>query len=204
MPLYDQVELLARAVLSQGKEEAEKILGQARSQADRRLAAAASQREEVLRRAREEVRGEALLKGQSLTDRAALASKREIAQAKEALLEEIFQEGRMRLLAFRESPDYLHWLGGQLVRAAGELGGGMILLLAHPQEAARLTGDLLAEAGQKAHCQFTLETDQDLPPGGFVALAADGRLRLDLTFDGILERRRESLRGALARLLWGG
>jgi vacuolar-type H+-ATPase subunit E/Vma4 len=35
-----------------------------------------------------------------------------------------------------------------------------------------------------------------------MALSADGRLRYDVKFDGILERRRASLRTELARLLW--
>jgi vacuolar-type H+-ATPase subunit E/Vma4 len=35
-----------------------------------------------------------------------------------------------------------------------------------------------------------------------MALSADGRLRYDATFQGILDRKRDSLRTELAKLLW--
>ncbi len=46
-------------------------------------------------------------------------------------------------------------------------------------------------------------TDPDLPPGGCVIFRADGRVRLDQTFEGIIERQRETWRGETARRLWG-
>ena len=45
--------------------------------------------------------------------------------------------------------------------------------------------------------------DPDLPPGGFVVIRADGRVRFAQTFAGIIERQRETLRAETAGQLWG-
>lgn len=204
MPLYDQVELLCQAVLTQGRQEAEKIVSQAREKADRLVAAEKARGREEVRRASEEVRAQALLTARNLVDRAALESKRRIAAAKEALLEEIFKLGLERLQAFRQSADYPGWLRRMLVKAFHELAGERLRLRANPGEAAWLTEALLQEAGRETGAHLELEMDAGVPEGGFIAVRGDGRLRLDLTFPGIINRQREHLRTEMARKLWGG
>ena len=79
MPLYDQVDLLCQAILTEGREEAEKILQQARSQADRLEAAEKGREQEVLERTRREVQARAHHDARNLVDRASLESKRRVA-----------------------------------------------------------------------------------------------------------------------------
>jgi vacuolar-type H+-ATPase subunit E/Vma4 len=62
---------------------------------------------------------------------------------------------------------------------------------------------LLEEVGQARACRLDLNGDPDLPPGGFVVVRADGRVRVDQTFQGIMDRQRETLRAETARKLWG-
>jgi vacuolar-type H+-ATPase subunit E/Vma4 len=204
MPLYDQVELLCQAILSQGRQEAEKLVSQARQQAQRLVAAEEARRQEVLARTREQEKARARLEAENLEDRAALKSKRLIAEAKDRYLAAIFQQGQERLATFRQTPDYQDWLRRTLARAVAELGGGGLSLRAHPEESQFLTADLLQEVSQETGCPLELVADGDTPPGGFLALRADGLMRLDLTFQGILERQREKLRTDLAKVLWGG
>jgi vacuolar-type H+-ATPase subunit E/Vma4 len=52
-------------------------------------------------------------------------------------------------------------------------------------------------------CHLDFAFDPDLPPGGCVIIRADGRVRIDQTFQGIIERQREILRAYTARRLWG-
>ena len=52
-------------------------------------------------------------------------------------------------------------------------------------------------------CHLAFAADQDLPPGGLVVVRADGRVRFDQTFQGIIDRQRETLRAETARKLWG-
>jgi V/A-type H+-transporting ATPase subunit B len=133
MPLYDQVELLCQEILTQGKQEAEKIVSQAREKADQLVAAEEARGREAVRRASEEMRAQALLTARNLVDRAALESKRRIAEAKETLLGEIFKLGMERLQAFRHQADLVrgqklpifamsglphHELAAQIVRQA--------------------------------------------------------------------------------------
>jgi vacuolar-type H+-ATPase subunit E/Vma4 len=202
MPLYDRVDLLCQAILAQGREEAEKILQQAKSEADRLEAAEKGREQEVLARTKREVQAQAHHDARNLVDRASLESKRGVAEAKEALIARVFELGRARLLAFRDSPPYRAWLKDMLRQAMRELGGGNCRLVAHPEDAARLTVDLLEEVSREAGVALEVDTTGQAPAGGFMALSADGRLRYDVTFDGILERRRDSLRTELAQLFW--
>jgi V/A-type H+-transporting ATPase subunit E len=203
MPLYDQVELLCQAILTQGRQEAERILSEARDQADRLVAAEEARGREEVRRVTEEMRAQALFTARNLVDRAALESKRRVADAKEAVLGEIFHLGGERLQAFRKSADYSDWLRRMLIKARHELTGQSLRLLAHPEEAQWLTEALLAEVGQETGARLELTPDAGMPTGGFMAVSEDGRMRLDLTFQGIISRQREQLRSEIARRLWG-
>jgi vacuolar-type H+-ATPase subunit E/Vma4 len=202
MPLYDQVDLLCQAVLAEGRGEAEKILQQARSQADRLESAEKGREQEVLERTRREVQTRAHHDARNLVDRASLESKRRVAEAKEAVMDRVFELGQARLLAFRDSPRYRDWLREMLLKAGRELGGKNCRLVAHPDDAPRLSADLLEEVSRETGASLEVETDGQVPPGGFLALSADGRLRYDATFQGILDRRRDRLRTELAKLLW--
>lgn len=202
MPLYDQVELLCQEILTQGKQEAEKIVSQAREKADQLVAAEEARGREAVRRASEEMRAQALLTARNLVDRAALESKRRIAEAKETLLGEIFKLGMERLQAFRHQADYPEWLRRLLLKALDELTGAGLRILANPEEARWLTAELLTEVGQETGAHLELELAAEVPPGGFIAVREDGRMRLDQTFEGIINRQRERLRTEIARKLW--
>jgi vacuolar-type H+-ATPase subunit E/Vma4 len=160
-------------------------------------------REEV-RRATEEMQAQALFTARNLVDRAALESKRRVAEAKETVLGGIFKLGLERLQAFRDSADYPNWLRRMLIKARQELAGERLRLEAHPEEARWLTETLLEEVSQETGARLELALDAGMPTGGFIAVREDGRMRLDLTFQGIVSRRREQLRTEMARRLWGG
>jgi vacuolar-type H+-ATPase subunit E/Vma4 len=204
MPLYDQVELLCQAITTQAKGEVDKILTQGREEADRRLKEAEAHRQEVLARTRAEVEAQAKLSARNLIDRAELEGKRQVSQTKETFLTKVFEQARARLQAFRDSADYRNWLRTTLLGALQQLEGEEFRLLAHPEEAKWLTPDLLQEVSQARGCRLDLAADPDLDPGGFVVARADGRVRFDQTFAGIIDRNRETLRAEIARKLWGG
>jgi vacuolar-type H+-ATPase subunit E/Vma4 len=203
MPLYDQVELLCQAITAQAKGEVEKIMARAREEADRRLNEAEAGRQEVLARTKAEVEAQARLEARSRIDRAELSGKRQVSQTKETFLNEVFAQAQARLLAFRETPDYRDWLRRTLLGTLQQLEGEEFRIMANPEEAKWLTPDLLQEMSQARACHLDLAADPDLPPGGFVVVRADGRVRFDQTFAGIIDRQRETLRAETARKLWG-
>jgi vacuolar-type H+-ATPase subunit E/Vma4 len=204
MALYDRVELLCQAIDAQGKEEAQKIVAQARDRAARSVAEEEERRQEVLNRTKTEVQAQAQVEARNRLDRAELESKRKVAQTKEALLNEIFTQGLRRLQEFRSSPEYRKWLREMLVKVLGQLEGQGFRVAAHPEEARWLTPELLAEVGRENNCRVEFTPDPELPPGGFLAVRADGKVRYDQTFPGIINRQRETLRAELARRLWEG
>jgi vacuolar-type H+-ATPase subunit E/Vma4 len=203
MPLYDQVELLCQAISSQAKGEAEKILARVREEADRRLHEAEARRQEELARTRTAVEAQARLDARNRIDRAELEGKRKISQTKETFLNEVFGQAQARLQTWRETPDYRDWLRRTLLATLPQLEGEQFRVMAHPEEEKWLTTDLLQEVSQAQACQLDFAADPDLPPGGFVVVRADGRVRFDQTFAGIIDRQRESLRAETARKLWG-
>jgi V/A-type H+/Na+-transporting ATPase subunit E len=202
MPLYDQVELLCQAIASQARAEAEQIAAQARQEADALVAAAQTRRQESLARTREEVAAQAQLTARSLVDRAQLEARRQAAQAKENLLNDILARGLEQLHAFQQTAAYQSWLQQALLAAVKQLGGDKFRVVAHPEEARWLTPELLAAAVRDCGCTLELAPAADVPAGGFVLVRADGRVRLDQTFQGIMARQRESLRAEIARSLW--
>ena len=123
---------------------------------------------------------------------------------KRQLLTEVFEQTQARLQAFRETPGYRDWLRTTLLGALQQLEGEHFQVMAHPEEEKWLTPDLLEEVGAARGCRLAWAPDPDLPPGGFVVIRADGRVRIDQTFHGIIERQRETLRAETARQLWGG
>jgi vacuolar-type H+-ATPase subunit E/Vma4 len=203
MTLYDQVELLCQAITSQATAEVEQILARAREEADRRLIEAEASHQEALARTKAEVEAQARLEARSRIDRAELEGKRRISQTKEIWLTEIFGQAQTRLQAFRDTAGYQDWLRATLLGALQQLEGEGFRVMAHPDEEKWLTPDLLGEVRVARGCQLAWAPDPDLPPGGFVVIRADGRVRIDQTFAGIIERQRETLRAETARQLWG-
>jgi len=203
MPLYDQVELLCRAINTQAQGEVETINAQAKAEADRRLNEAEARRQEALAKTRTEVEAQAKLAARNRIDRAELEGKRRVSQSKEAFLTEVFGQAQAGLQAFRETAGYRNWLRQTLLGALQQLEGEQFRVMANPEEEKWLTPELLEEVGKERGCHLAFAPDQDLPPGGFVVLRADGRVRFDQTFQGIIDRQRETLRAETARQLWG-
>ena len=203
MPLYDQVELLCQAITSQAKAEVDHILARAREEADRRLVEAEASRQEALARTKAEVEAQAKLSARNLIDRAELEGKRRVSQTKETWLTEVFAQAQARLQAFRDTAGYRDWLRAALLGGLQQLEGDQFRVMAHPDEGKWLTPDLLGEVSAARGCHLAFDADPDLAPGGFVVIRADGRVRIDQTFAGIIERQRETLRAESARQLWG-
>jgi vacuolar-type H+-ATPase subunit E/Vma4 len=203
MPLYDQVELLCQAIASQAKAEVDQVLARAREEADRRRIEAEASRQEALARTKAEVEAQAKLSARNLIDRAELEGKRRVSQTKETWLTKVLDQVQAQLQAFRDTPDYRTWLRAALLGALQQLEGEDFRITAHPGEEKWLTPDLLGEVSAARGCRLAWAPDPDLPPGGFVVIRADGRVRIDQTFAGIIERQRETLRAETARQLWG-
>ncbi len=204
MALYDQVELLCQAIHSRGREEAEGVLARAREEAANLVAAAQTRGAEVLERTKGTVKAQALLEARSMLDRAELEGKRSVAQTKEALLNEVFALGMERLQAFRHTPEYRDWLRRTLLAALAQMEGDNFQVAAHPEESEYLTTELLTQVSQESGRQLIFAPDPDLSFGGFMLVQADGKVRFDETFQGIIARQQEHLRADLARRLWEG
>jgi|UniRef100_A0A7V6A5L2 V/A-type H+-transporting ATPase subunit E len=202
MALFDRVELFCQAILDQGRAEAERLLRQARERHDALVAQAQKERQAALQRAQGTLQAEGRVEARAIIDRAHLESKRRLAHAKEAILTEVRQEAQARLLAFRETPDYPLWLHRKLVEAVNFLGGSRFQVKVHPEEVRWLHAQLLEQVRQETGAELELDSDPGMPPGGFVVLTADQRMRLDQTFQGLAARREEALRTQLARILW--
>jgi vacuolar-type H+-ATPase subunit E/Vma4 len=112
-------------------------------------------------------------------------------------------QAQARLQAFRDTAGYQDWLRTTLLAALQQLEGEDFRVMAHPGEERWIKPELLDEVSAARGCHLAWAGDPDLPPGGFVVIRADGRVRVDQTFAGIIERQGETLRAETARQLWG-
>lgn len=193
------IELLARAIMVEAREEAERLHAEAREKAEaiRRRAqqAAESERQAILARAKEEADR---LRSQSSATSLLKARSMQLAQ-REKILNEVFEEARKQLGSVKNRSDYAA-IAAMLAREA------LTQLKATEAEvqADETTKKVLKldELAKELHGKFTF--GKDLEEGtGIVVSAAGGKLRYDNTLETRLSRLQGSLRSSVYKVLMG-
>ncbi len=203
MPLPDQTTLLCRAIRKKGEAEAEAILADAGAKA-----------EQIITRARKRVEGEmeaeiarrrrrALRDAGRIVDNGELKAKQRIMAARQEIMDRLFAEARSRLLALRRSPDYPRILGNLALRAVRGLPAATCRLQVRKEDMALLPDTRLRELSAQSGKEVTLAAEAAAISGGCLALAGEGRIFIDFSFDTLLERGRPLLQEILTREIPG-
>jgi len=195
----EDIELLARAIMVEARDEAEQLHADAREKADairkRAQEQAQSERKAILARAKEDA--DRLRSQSSATSQ--LKSRSMQLEQREKLLNEVFDEARKKLDAVKKRPDY----------------GAIVAMLAH--EALSQLEAAEAEVRADEATQKVLKLDdlskefngkfrfgEKLEDGtGVVVSTAGGRLHYDNTLETRLTRLQGSLRSSVYKLLMG-
>ena len=191
-------DVLAKVIVAQASEEAEKVRQAAQAEGNRIIAEAqaqaverhAAENREELDRMRKEMVSELAL--------ARFEARRGLLSAREELIEEIFAELPKALDALRNDPSYVRLLSQLAREAIDALEGDRFAVVVAPEDKAAAERALReGEAG-------TIDIQADpAVRGGCVVWQADRRAYYDNSFAAIVAREKPRLRPLVAQWLWG-
>lgn len=198
-PVEQDIELLARAIMVEAREEAERLQAEAKEKAEairkRAQEEAESERRDILARAKEDADR---LRSQS-TATSQLKTRSMQLEQREKILNDVFDEVRKQLDAVKKRPDY-DTIAAMLAREAlSQLKATEAEVRADEstQKALKLD-DLSKELNGK----FTF--GEKLEDGtGVIVSAAGGKLHYDNTLETRLSRLQGSLRSSVYKMLMG-
>ncbi|MBI5649957.1 MAG: V-type ATP synthase subunit E [Chloroflexi bacterium] len=192
MPLAN----ILRAMQTQADAEIARITDAAECEAEQLIAEAETQATAI--RARHRARVEPLLatEAAAILNRAKLGALRELANAREHLLNDAFAQAHAQLASMRGSNHYAAIFRALAREAIQNLNGDLVARV-DPRDVALAHATLTA-----LNANVAIET-APIPLGGLELHTRDGRIVIVNTLSARLERARETLRGPVARILVG-
>jgi len=197
----ETIETLARAILRDANEDAERIQSEGKARAEeiltRARAEAEAVRKEILDRARQEAER---LRSQVVAS-AQLKARTLQLDHREKLLERVFKASRERLPGIQKRADYPKIAENLLREAVTRLNAEEAELYADASTRKTLDGGLDALTKElKSKLVFKDTLEQGV---GVIVDASDGHLHYDNTLETRLERMKNSLRAAVYQVLMG-
>ncbi len=199
MPLPDQTAMLCRAIRKEGQSEARDILSKARSEAERILEQARETTARNLERQLALNRQKAYQEARRIIDGAELKAKQQVMAARQEILEELFREGRKRLLALRQTHDYTNILKLLTLRAVAALPTDDCWVQVRREDMAVFSMETLLELSRESGKNVMLLDEPADISGGCLAFSKDRRIFVDFYFDVLLERSEPFLRKILSQ-----
>ena len=190
----------AELILRSAKEEAKKMIEEQRKRA---VEDATKEISILVKRAKEEAEA---LKRKILSE-ADIKVKWMIIEEKRRIIDEVLKAALARMEEYaRSKSEYVEYLKRTIIRAGVILGGGDLRILLNKRDS-KLNLDLeeLARAIEmETGVRTTLSiSDTNISTvGGFILESADGKRRLDSTFEGLLRTRARQLQIKLAKILF--
>ena len=196
------IEMLARAILTEAREEADQIKAEAKEKAEairkRAQEQAEEERQAILDRAREDAER---LRGQAVAT-AQLKARSLQLTSREQLLERVFKTVKEKLSEVQKRPDYDQIAAMLLREALVQLRVNKAQVRADKTTQAILEKRALGELSKELNGQYssagTLEEGT-----GIIVDAADGKLNYDNTLETRLQRLEGTLRAAVYKMLIG-
>jgi V/A-type H+-transporting ATPase subunit E len=198
-PVEEDIEMLARAIMAEAREEAEQIQAEAKEKAEailkRAQVEAESERDAILARAKEDA--DRLRSQSSATTQ--LKSRSMLLEQREKVLNDVFDEVRKRLGSVKDRSDF-----GEVVKmlareALTQLKVDEAEVLADASTQAALKLDALSKE-LNGKFAFGRKIDEGT---GVIVSAAGGKLHYDNTLETRLNRLKGTLRSSVYKVLIG-
>ena len=198
----ENIEALARAVLTEARAEAEQSLADVKAKADsirqRAQEQADAQRADILRRASQEA---SRIRGQSIATSQLKARTTQL-ESREKLLDNAFQTAQQKLSSMQQWSDYPRIARDLLREALMRLGAPAARVRADNVTRKHLTDEVLAGLSKELGMQ--LEFGAPLEQGtGVVVETMDGHRQYDNTLESRLSKMQGTLRARVYHLLMG-
>ena len=198
----NDIDMLARAILTEAREESEQVLAEAgeKAEAIRRRAReqAEAERKLILDRARQDAER---LRGQAIAT-AQLKARSGQLEHREKLLDKVFDEARKQLSGITKRADYDALAALLLREAISELRVTKAEVRADDATQKALKKGALDEVSKEFKGEFTLVGALD-EGTGLVVDAAGGKVHYDNTWETRLSRLQTTLRSAVNKVLMG-
>ena len=196
------IEMLARAILTEAREEADQMKAEAQEKADaiRRRAQeqAEAEKRAILERARQDAER---LRGQAVATAQLKARSLDLTN-REQLLERVFKTVKEKLPEVQKRPDYDRIAAALLREALVQLRVNKAQIKADRTTQRVLENGALGDISKELNGQFS--SADALEEGiGVVVEAGDGKLHYDNTLETRLDRLQSSLRASVYKVLIG-
>ena len=204
MALTDQVSLLYGAIQKKGQTEAEKILSRAREQAQTIVLDAEKKVQGELEQQLAQKRQEAFQQARKLKDGASLKARQLVLQAKEELMQELFNEARQHLEDRRNEAGYPELLQSIALQAVRKLPGDDMWIQVREEDQPLITDTFCQNLFRLSNHRVDLFPEPAAISGGCLAYSSDKKILVDFSFSALLTRAQPQLRKLLAKELLEG
>ncbi len=201
MAAEESAEKIIEKIEEDARREAESILEEARREAESIL--------EEARRKAEEKRGDIIARGEKEADllkqrivaNAKLTARKSALDAKEELLNKVFEEAQNQLSKTASTEKYGDILR-ELIREGVASVGEDVELICRAEDEGLLKGGILRELSKELGVDITLSTEKIDTMGGVVVRAKSGKVEVNNTFETRLQRMQDALRSKIAKILF--
>jgi V/A-type H+-transporting ATPase subunit E len=207
LPAEKGAKLLAEDILKEAEEKAAAIIKEAKQQANAIIDAARINAEEEEKR---KLAG-ATAKGQQIyreiLAQAKVESKKEILKKKELLIKEAFKEAEERLRKHSLAAEYKEDLIRITVNACKKLDATDLVITANQRDLKTLKSskETIERELERGNRKIKISFGEPIQTAGGVRVkTADGRIEVDETFEGIIQKQFELLRVKVAKILFEG
>ncbi|MEM4724237.1 MAG: V-type ATP synthase subunit E family protein [Candidatus Hadarchaeum sp.] len=199
--------LLAEDILREAEEKAALIIKEANQQASAMIDSARinAEEEEKLKLKEAEIRGRQTYA--EILAQAKVEARKELLREKEQIIQRVFKEAEEKLREHATTTEYKEDLVRITVEACRQLGSIDVVIRANRRDLETLKSLKNAivrelKAGNKS---INISLGEPIETaGGVKVVTADGKIEIDQTFEGIIQRLTDVLRVRVAKLLFEG
>lgn len=202
MPIWGEVELLCRAILEQGRKEADEILGNAKVESEKIIASARTRAEKELQEQILAQRSKALLEARQIVDAAELEAKKRTIAFREDLMQEIFRALELRLKDVSNQREYPDFLVSAIKEGIDSLVGKEFIVELR-QEDLELVKESIEALGRELSVRIQTTTSLSIEEGARV-YTGDRRLLYDNSLSARLKRCEDEIQREIWRRFFAG
>lgn len=187
---------MLEVIEEEGKRRCQDIIIQAEKQSEIILAEAREEAENIRQQEIEKIKSVIQVDRVKILNEARMAVKREMAQAKEEVIQEAFQQAYKEIQEFRRTPKYKEAFEKLVREVLGEVDGKIMVNVEKSDES--FARQILDQAGVQYELAASLNSS-----GGLKVSTQDGRISLTNTFGIRMEKAKKVLKSDVMNILFG-
>ncbi|MEM3421329.1 MAG: V-type ATP synthase subunit E family protein [Candidatus Hadarchaeum sp.] len=199
--------LLAEDILREAEEKAALIIQEATQQASAIIDSTKinAEEEEKLKLKDAEIKGRQTYA--EILAQAKVEARKELLREKEQIIQRVFKEAEEKLRKHALTPEYKEDLARMIVDACRQLGSNDIIIRVNQRDLETLKSlkNTIVRELNAGNRNINISLGEPIETTGGVKVAtADGKIEIDQTFEGIIQRLTDVLRVRVAKLLFEG